>query len=136
MAKYQESTVSGESWIRSFRVEIDNPLVDATNSTPLPGPQNVPTIFFAEEQVVQTVDGTYIKQRVNDTNYNVFAIDQLTPETLNETFIVLDSDGNETSTTMTYSDLYNLLSSLYIHVAKKRDERISNLEQQTNTNGV
>lgn len=127
MGKYNESTVSGESWFRSFRVEIDNPLVDSNPDTTQPGPPVLPTIFFAEEQVVQTADGKYIKQRVNDTNYNTFAIDQLTTDNLNETFAILDENGNETDATLTYAEIYNLISSLYIHIAKKRDQRVVNL---------
>ena len=128
MAKYNHSDITGESWTRCFRIEITNPLPNKhLQGMPAHISFSAPTIFFGEEVVVNIGDETYISQPTNNDNSDKFAIDFLTANTSSETFKIVDSNGNETEETATYSDVYKILSSMYAHVAKKRDIKMQNI---------
>lgn len=134
MPKYNQSDVTGESWTRAFRIEINNPLPEPNSPINYAVPNN-PEIFFVEETIVETSDGKIIKQTVPHYSSLTFAREELTETNRNETFIIVDENGNETMNTSTYNEVYNLLSSLYIHVAKKRDSRVETIENSL-TNGA
>jgi hypothetical protein len=134
MPKYKQSAVTGESWTRAFRVEINNPVYDPNAPVNYAMPAD-PEIFFVEETVVETSDGKFLKQPVVHTSSLTFASELLTENNINETFVIIDENGDETSENSTYNEVYRLLSSLYIHVAKKRDDRVASTTP-TLPNGV
>jgi hypothetical protein len=117
MTNYNHSSISANSWTRAAYVVIDNPLQS-------PDCTRKPSITFNEELVIHTGD-TYIKQNITVSDINNFVREELTPDNLKTSFKLLDSNGNPTKKTATYQDVYNMISSLYIHVAKIRDNRVS-----------
>ena len=132
MAKYNASSIAGESWVRCFRVEINNPLPTA-NAAARPMQDglvspDVPHIFFVEEKVCQMSDGSVVKQPVNNDNAFSFAKEQMSLETLGTEFPILDADGKPTGATATFEEVYDLLASLYIFSAKRRDEMLAKME--------
>lgn len=112
MPNYKQTEISGESWVRSPRVEILNPFLSPN-----------PTIQFAEEKLCNFVDGSVIKEPVLNLSPYEQIIEEFTAETASIEFPILDQAGNETGQTATFSDVYRLLSSLYIFAANRRDER-------------
>jgi len=117
MTNYNHSSVSANSWNRAAYVVIDNPLQS-------PDCIRKPSITFNEEFVIHTGD-TYIKQNITVSDINNFVREELSPDNLKTSFKLLDSDGNPTKKTATYQDVYNMIASLYIHVAEIRDKRVS-----------
>ena len=102
MANYKEESVSGTKWIRSNRVNITNPF------------NGMPRVNFGEEEITVLSDGKVhttiwdgISEEFNDPNTQ---FDLVNPQT-----------GDLLGSTATYQDVYVLLHSLYISLAKKRD---------------
>jgi hypothetical protein len=106
MANYNEETQTGEtvSWTRSNKVIVSNEY------------GQVPYISFFEEQKIKLPDGTIVQGKL-DTKRNItesFA-DPTKPLTL------LHPVTGEIIGTATYQDIYIILNSLYIQLAKARD---------------
>lgn len=100
MADYKESGLTGTQWQRCKMVTINNPLV---------GPK---TVFFDEERVISLGDQN-LKQPVAGCSKNFAA---------NGSFSLLDPNTNlPTGNTMSHTDLYNALYSLYMQTAWERD---------------
>lgn len=104
MADYKETTVSGTQYVRCHTVTILNPL------------DGVKAANFSEETVINLADrqikegaGGFQLPFTEDTAATEFPL--LNPET-----------GAPTGQTMTYTDLYVALYSLYIFGALARDE--------------
>lgn len=101
MANYKESAVTGTSWVRSYRVVIENPL------------NGVPNIMFHEEEAV-AVGTDVIRRHIGQVTQNF--------DTPSATFAIVDpTTGLPTGSTATHGDIYVLLSSLYLDLATKRD---------------
>lgn len=101
MADYNESTVSGSSWQRTFRIVIDNP-----HGLP-------PTINYSEEKVVAVNGSPAIKQYVGDLTG---------PIDLSGTIALRDPDTLElTGETVPIALVHLALFSDYINRAVDRD---------------
>jgi len=101
MANYQQLVISGDSWVRSNRIVIENPL----NGTP--------NISFAEEKVVVLGD---------DILHSQFGLVMENMTDPASSFPVINPmTGESTGTTATHGDIYALLHSLYLDLAGKRD---------------
>jgi hypothetical protein len=105
MANYKESQVSGTSWTRSYRVELENPLND------------IPRIIFAEEDVYLINGETVTKEIIRHPVYS--AQDNLSDPTV--AFDILSPVDDSVVGTATYQDVYVLLYSLYQALAIRRD---------------
>lgn len=106
---YQESTLTGTSWIRCNQVSITNPLA----GTPV-GPMEsaIPSINFAEEKVM-VIDGNTVKIPVGSCHKS-FQADSTIP--------LLDpTTGASLGASVTHAELYTILFSLYIQTAVERD---------------
>lgn len=105
MPDYKQTTITGTSWQRAWRVECENPLNGQRH------------IRFHEEQVVNA-DGQTISKPVGvvsvpfDAQNAITAFDLLNPET------------GEKQGTATYAQVYQLLHSFYIHAATSRDNSL------------
>lgn len=100
MPNYNESNVSGTKYTRSPQVRISNPL------------GGVPSIQFKEEDVVVTDDGNVVQPKGA-------LHESLTDPSV--TFDVLNPLDDSVLTTATYQDVYNMIYSLYRHLAGLRD---------------
>lgn len=105
MANYKQSTVSGESWTRCFKIEINNSLPAGEFSIP-------PTVYFYEEKVL-SVEGQNITIS-RDVCSKVF-------NPIDGQIILIDAEGAPTGKTMSHLELYSILNSLYIQIALERD---------------
>lgn len=103
---YKESAVSGTSYVRAKEVVLRNELTGVKGAA------------FIEEQVV-SIAGTKVIQPFA----GIFK--EFTPENAGTPFALLDADGNPTGQTATFGDVYQLVSSLYYHVANERDAAAS-----------
>jgi hypothetical protein len=102
---YKEQPISGRKWRRSHRVEINNPL-GSTNKT----------ITFHELEHVELADGEV-------TGRMIGAITEPFLDPTAEFQIVNPMDDSPIEGfTSTYMDVYVLLHSLYLHLAKRRDQ--------------
>lgn len=102
MPNYKEQTGVGTSWVRASRLVADN-----TEGSRL--------IRFDEETVFVSPDGNrFVATAGGVTEY-------LTDTNGSTSFPLLDIDGNPTGGTATYTDVYQMLMSLYYAVASKRD---------------
>lgn len=100
MPNYNESQVAGTAWQRCHTVTVSNPL------------GGVPKIEFAEERVI-ALEGDDIHQWVAGCSK------QFSPTGV---FLLLDPTTNAaTGTTMTHTQLYIALYSLYMQTAAERD---------------
>lgn len=106
MPKYNETTVIGESWKRSFQILIEN----RYNQTP--------RIRFSEEEIFVTSDGRLAG------SYNGEGIEAaFTTENALTQFQLKNPETEEyINQYATYRDLYVLIHSLYFHLAKLRDQ--------------
>lgn len=103
MANYQETNVAGTSYVRCNKIDVDNKDV-------------YKAITFYEEQVVNLNDGDVIRRNIDKVG------SQLTVDNAATTFPVLNPEtGEDSGVTMTYQDVYVALYSLYLHMAKERD---------------
>lgn len=104
MADYQESQIAGKKWRRCSRIEISNP--------PAPG---TPMVTFTESDVV-LIDGKYNTLGTDSimAGYDPTAVIELVdPETLQALGQVVSEQ-----------EIYLMLFSKYIAVAKARDARL------------
>jgi len=102
MANYKEEQLTADKWVRSNRVTITNPY------------QGVPKITFGEEEITLLSDGRAVNLPLQGL------VQGFTDPTT--VFPVLNPvTGEDTGTTATYGDLYVMLHSLYISLAKIRD---------------
>jgi hypothetical protein len=104
MANYNESTITSTTYQRAKFVSI----VNEYNKPPF--------ISFSEELIIPLEDGQpahkdlgVIGETFTDNNKteNVFLIDPIT--------------GELSTSTITYDEIYNIIRSLYLHMATKRD---------------
>ena len=102
MTNYKETQITASKYQRARFVTITND--KGTN----------PFISFVEEQIVVLDDGSFVKNECGLVG-EVLTVDNAT-----EQFDILNDDGT-VSGQSTYQDVYKLLSSLYIHMATKRD---------------
>ena len=101
---YQESAVAGTRYRRSNKIEIENKDL-------------YKAITFYEEEVINLDDGT-VRRNVDKL------VEPFTTDNANTVFPLLNPEtGEELSpgATGTYSGLYVMLYSLYMHLAKERD---------------
>lgn len=105
---YAEENVSGTSFIRCKRVEVHNPYVGTKSIT------------FTEEKVID-LNGKKIRQPFGNANNEVF--EALTIENASSEFNILNPADNSVISTMSYQEVYNILYSLYLHLANERDAR-------------
>ena len=108
MSKYNETTIIGESWKRSFQILIENRYGEN------------PKIRFSEEEIFVSSDGRLAGL------YNGEGIEEyFTAENANTQFQLKNPDTEEyIEQYATYRDLYVLIHSLYFHLAKIRDDNI------------
>lgn len=100
MSNYKQTTVLGEAWQRAARVVVENPL----NATP--------SILIVEEEAIVLGDKTI-------TNVCGNLSCQFDPAA---TFPGLDPEtGLPVGRDITHGEVYALLNSLYMHLAKLRD---------------
>lgn len=109
MNKYLPTNVSGDSWIRSKRIVVENPLLSPERK-----------IKYTEEKVVQLADDTLFKPM----GTLEVTIDE--SMLLNELDIVDPVTGVPTGQKITYRDIYAIFYSSYIHFATQRDNPIEN----------
>lgn len=105
MAKYKEQTASGETWVRSSQITVDNQLS-----------QN-PRINFKEERAVALGPDEVVTKPVGVLS------ESMTADNLSEMFSLINPEtGEEIPEQLgTYQQVQVFLHSLYIHMAKKRD---------------
>ena len=112
---YQQTTVSGTSWVRCKSITISNPLAGHEEVRPITGETIGPAAVFTEEKVI-TLDGADIR---TDFGSCAKAFDPATLITL------LNPDtGLPTGATVSHGELYVILYSLYIQTAAERDAAI------------
>jgi len=102
MANYQETTVSGESYVRCNYVKINNGMASKI-------------ISFQEEKIINLEDETIIK--------NLGSVsEEFKAENAATEFPLLNPEtGEDTGATMSYQNLYVGLYSLYLYLAQVRD---------------
>jgi len=106
VAKYKESTLTGDSWVRAHQIICGNPLDD------------VPSIAFLEEEVFNLSTGDVIRKNSTAPQMN----ERFTEDNAgHEFFLVNPVTGEPTTATATYQDLYVILYSIYLHLAEVRD---------------
>lgn len=109
MPLYNENrkTVTKEivTFDRAYRVTFDYPN------------KKTPSVRFDEETIERT-DG-------NDRSLGVkgFLNKQFTPNNAATEFNLLDNTTGEVTGTATYQDVFNILYSLYFHLATERDQK-------------
>jgi hypothetical protein len=107
MPKYNETSVTGESWIRSNKIIC-------TNDYGQP-----PRIYYQEEELFNFSDGKIVKSLY--TTFNPVT-ETFISDNANTTFELINPETElPTGNTATYQDLYVLIHSLYFHLAEKRD---------------
>lgn len=111
MPNYKESQIAGSKWTRARRVVLNNPL------------DEVPTIVFEEEQVVQAGDLT-VKQPVAPGPNTVVSGQFADPTTV---FDLLDPETDTVTSTVTYAQFYAMVYSMYKHLAARRDTAVAAL---------
>lgn len=109
MNKYLPTNVSGDSWVRSKRIVVENPLLTPTR-----------TIKYSEEKVVQLADDTLFK------SMGTLEVTLDESMLLNEIDIVDPITGEPTGHKVSYQDIYAIFYSSYIHFATQRDNPIEN----------
>lgn len=109
MANYKQTTVAGSSYVRANGVTITN------------GEANK-SIYFDEEKVINLGDGDVIRRPMGRVGSPFSA------ENAGTAFPLLNPETGEPlveGAQMTYEGLYAALYSLYIHLAKGRDEALA-----------
>ena len=113
MANYKETEIAGNQWTRAFRVVIENPYDKPS------------AIVFMEEQLLNT--GEHIVKLPLDSTL----VEYFNPESK---FKLLDPHTLEPiGIEMSHMDLYTVLNSLYMALAKRRDNPPRNIEQTIDT---
>lgn len=114
MNEYQNTNVTGKSWVRAKRIVIENQL------------DQPPQVRFVEERVVNTDSGEAFNKDVGNLEVST------TPEQMQESIRIRDPEtGEATATEMTLAEVYAVIKSTYIHFAEKRDKPA----QEENANG-
>jgi hypothetical protein len=103
MSNYRQSAVSGQAWTRASSVTLLNPLNETSVG------------MFHEETVVAIGDGKYIKQAVGSCS------DHFDSTNATEEFSLIHPVTGDVIGSATYQEIYVMMSSLYIHIATKRD---------------
>ena len=111
---YQETTVAGTTWIRSYRVEIENQL------------GGVPSVVFREQRAITLADGSVVIVPINpgfveaefDAGAQIPLINPWTGEPLTNV------DGVQQYAS--HIEAYILLHSLYLQTAAARDAIVDN----------
>ena len=111
MADYQETTIPGTSYKRANEVFISNPLNGAR------------TVRFSEELVINIFRKP---QRVPQGVFDVI----LTDANKSTLFNVIDPASGATISQMTYEQIYDILFSLYLDSANKRDIELARIEEE------
>lgn len=102
MADYKETTEICRKWQRAFRIVIENPY------------NSEKTVTFFEEEIVD-IDGEVLKRPAGNLKITFNATDA---------FPGLDIDtGLPIGRDVTHGEVYSLMYSLYMHLAKQRDEQ-------------
>jgi hypothetical protein len=109
MSNYNESEVTGVKWTRSSGGQFSNPY------------QGVPSISFQEEELITFSDGSVIKQPSNSpyTHLSTSMTDQ------SREFDLLNPMTGEVIGVSKFQDVFVILHSLYMSLAKDRDGKIS-----------
>lgn len=108
MPKYNQTDVTGESWVRANRITCINEY------------GNNPSIFYHEEELFNFSDGKVVKNQYNSINP---VSEIFTSNNANTIFELINPETElPTGNTATYQDLYVLIHSLYFHLAKARDK--------------
>lgn len=105
MAEYQETPVSGSSYVRANSVLLENPKNGARN------------IIFAEERWYSLGDGTSVAAQLGQLSVPfdpAGTIEVLNPYT-----------GLPTGATATQGEVYALVYSFYVQEATKRDAQVA-----------
>ena len=118
MAKYQESTIVGSTWIRTNHVSIINVY------------KGQKSIYFHEESVVDGANGNVMITPITPQDIRLQCQEYFTPDTANTVFPILDSSGNDTGKTCSFQELYDTISSLYIYSANRRDIRAPGVQEE------
>jgi hypothetical protein len=103
MTDYKASDIAGYKWRRCKQIVIKNYI------------NTLPVGIFLEEDCVSFGNGEVVTKEISELQ------EAFSPSNINEEFKVLDMDGNDTGTKMTYGQVYVVLKSLYMHLAEKRD---------------
>jgi len=107
MSNYKQTSVVGESWVRAYSIIINN-LINQPK-----------TIHFQEEKAIVTDDGDVLTKRVGEVS------EKFNDENANTEFDLLNPETGEVIRTTTYSEVYAILHSLYMHLAVERDVRLA-----------
>jgi hypothetical protein len=117
---YNETTLSGSSWVRCNYISISNLLQDYEdiNAVAMPSGVNIdktPLISFSEETVVTLQNNKVLRTPLGGQSL-------VKRFNITETFPVLNPETNlPTGQTLSHQDLYVYLYSLYIQTATERD---------------
>lgn len=102
MSNYKSTQVSGESWVRSSKVLIDNPF------------QVTPMITFYEEKIISMGESEFAQKPLG-------SLHEVMTNPLQEYPLINPETGEDTGQTNSYYNLYIALHSLYLHLANRRD---------------
>ncbi len=100
---YKQTSLSGDSWVRASSIMIDNPLA------------GVPVIRFIEDKILNLENEVLIKNSISTL------VETFTTANSNTEFNLRNPETSEIIGTSTYSEIYVILHSLYMHLAEKRD---------------
>lgn len=107
MSNYQETNVTGSSYLRCSQVILENPL------------ERTKGVTFDEERVYILSDGKKFTER------NAALSEPFTPENAATEFQLLDpATGAQVGQTVSYQHVYAIMYSLYLHLAARRDEAL------------
>ena len=107
MSDYQQTTVTGDSWVRARSVTINNPVIGTK------------MIAFQEEKALVAGEGDVLTRQLGGIS------ETLTAENINTEFPVLNPETGEQVGTATYAQVYAMLHSTYIFLAKRRDDAMA-----------
>lgn len=111
MPNYNEQSINSTSYQRAKTIFINNEY------------GNDPSILFNEEIIVELSNNTAAHQDVGQLHGMLSTSNQS-----EQVYIVDPITGLPTTTSMTYSEITNVIKSLYLHLAVKRDESLAQLE--------
>lgn len=100
MPNYKQTSIAGESWVRAYQIIIDNRY------------GQTPQIVFNEEEIADATTTTFNKH----VSHIVESFSDPT-----KTFDLLNPVDGTVIGTVSYQDVYVMLSSLYAHLAAARD---------------
>lgn len=106
MSNYQQTSVTGESWVRAHSVTISNPVIGTK------------MIAFQEEKALVAGEGDVLTRQLGGI------AETLTAENINTEFPLLNPETGEQVGTATYAQVYAMLHSTYIYLAKRRDDAL------------